>query len=188
MKLPLCTSLTAFHTGRNKMNYTIMLPQNTQACWKHSQTRSFSDTNFKIYLQYKDNVYIFNGKSALSRTIIGHFIWVLSFLCNTFIAFIYFYAMKRQLGFPILYHSNISISISDTINTNYFYDIIPLIHFHKTHSVLGGRCCVLIISHVFILHVHNITVSLVSAYSSTYTALLYIWLIINQYRTDILRE
>ena len=35
-------------------------------------------------------------------------------------------------------------------------------------------CCVLIISRVFILHVHNITVSLVYAYSSTYTALLYI--------------
>ena len=41
MELPQCTSLTVFRHGENK-DYTILLPQNMQACYKHFKTKSFS--------------------------------------------------------------------------------------------------------------------------------------------------
>ena len=66
MELPQCTSLTVFLHGENK-DYTILLPQNMQACYKHFKTRSYSDnSNEKNYLLYQDNsVYIYIYQKVL---------------------------------------------------------------------------------------------------------------------------
>ena len=136
-----------------------------QACYEHFKTKSYSATKF-IHSYASQRLYIYASSS------IWTLIWVLSYLCDTLFNYCFYQTstLRNDIRISYLSHLTIYFSINDKFNTNYFSDIYPSYSFYKTYSVLGGRCCVPNLSYIFILTVYNITVSYVSAYSSTWTA------------------